>query len=225
MQENPSSPREQSKTYVWWSAAQAVTFLRDGMIPTKVNWRQLPDATAEIQILNAAIQAGTIGVIEVPLSGDPHELELKDKAFIEVRFRQVAIYSNIGVSLEVLDTQTGERRRQIKDLKLKADHIRALRDSVPTEVAPGASSSAQEADPRATETMNCLTGTAKWISAEAKRMNAAAEIPSRITDFAKRLETRMLNANKTDRSLRPVGWRHIKNKLPEWGLWPVKSIK
>jgi hypothetical protein len=70
-------------------------------------------------------------------------------------------------------------------------------------------------------------GAACWVAAETKRMKEAKEIPPniRITDFARALEAKMQQAAKTDRSLRPVGWRHIKNMLPVWGLWPVSSIK
>ena len=34
----------------------------------------------------------------------------------------------------------------------------------------------------------------------------------------------MKAAAPTNDSIRLVGWRHIKNKLPEWGLWPISSI-
>ena len=69
--------------------------------------------------------------------------------------------------------------------------------------------------------------TKTWIAAEARRMKAAGEIPPdiRITDFARELECRMEKAPEKDRSLRPVGWRHIKNMLPRWGLWPVSCIE
>ncbi len=39
------------------------------------------------------------------------------------------------------------------------------------------------------------------------------------------LESRLRKAATTDESFRPIKWRSIKNKLPEWGLWPVTSIK
>ena len=70
-------------------------------------------------------------------------------------------------------------------------------------------------------------GAGAWIAAEAKRMKAADEIPPGIgiTDFARELERRMRKAAATNKSLRPIKWRSIKNKLPEWGLWPITSIK
>ena len=69
-------------------------------------------------------------------------------------------------------------------------------------------------------------GVGEWIAAEAKRMKMAGKIPSdiKITHFAKELERRMKAAAPTNDSIRLVGWRHIKNKLPEWGLWPISSI-
>jgi hypothetical protein len=70
-------------------------------------------------------------------------------------------------------------------------------------------------------------GAGVWITAEAKRMKEANEIPPdiTITDLARVLERRMQKAATTNKSLRPITWRSIKNKLPEWGLWPVTSIK
>ena len=58
-------------------------------------------------------------------------------------------------------------------------------------------------------------------------MKTAGEIPPdiRITDFARELENRMLKAAATDKSIRPIKWRSIKNELRDWGLWPIDSIK
>jgi hypothetical protein len=71
------------------------------------------------------------------------------------------------------------------------------------------------------------TGAGVWIKAEAARLKAAGKISDgmRITHMAKLLEKRLKAAAVADRSLRPVSWRHIKNCLPDWGLWPVSSIK
>jgi hypothetical protein len=65
-----------------------------------------------------------------------------------------------------------------------------------------------------------------WIVAEARRMKAAGEIPDdiRITDFARQLAHRMHKAAKADRSIRPIKAASIKNKLKEWGIWPVAFI-
>ena len=70
-------------------------------------------------------------------------------------------------------------------------------------------------------------GAGAWIAAEAKRMKDANEISPDIgiSDFARELKRRMDRAAACDKSLRPIQWRSIKNKLPEWGLWPVTSIK
>jgi hypothetical protein len=70
-------------------------------------------------------------------------------------------------------------------------------------------------------------GAKKWIAAKAKEMKAANKIPQDITisDFARELASQMRKAAPSDTSLRPIGWKSIKNRLPEWGLWPVTSIK
>jgi hypothetical protein len=73
--------------------------------------------------------------------------------------------------------------------------------------------------------------TKDWITAEAKRLKKDNEIPRSAyihpTTFAKLLWDRMKNAADTDKSirLRRVDWRHIKNQLRKWGLWPIESIK
>ena len=72
-----------------------------------------------------------------------------------------------------------------------------------------------------------VRGAGAWIAAEARRMKKAAEIPQdiKITDFAKELERRMCKAANVDRSPRPIKWQSIRNKLGDWGLWPITSIK
>jgi hypothetical protein len=69
-----------------------------------------------------------------------------------------------------------------------------------------------------------FSSTKIWVISEVGRMKAAGEIPEgiRITNFAKQLEARMRKAAENDKSLRPAGWRHIKNQLPSWNLWPIK---
>jgi hypothetical protein len=68
-----------------------------------------------------------------------------------------------------------------------------------------------------------------WVVDEAIRLKKANEIPSdarrRPTAFAKLLAKRMKDAPEADKPTRLVGWQHIKNQLPKWGLWPVESIK
>jgi hypothetical protein len=68
------------------------------------------------------------------------------------------------------------------------------------------------------------TTTKSWIEAEVRRMKSDGEIPARISDFAKALERLMHTAARLGPSIRPVGWRHIKNQLPNWGLWPIDRI-
>jgi hypothetical protein len=71
------------------------------------------------------------------------------------------------------------------------------------------------------------TAATSWVRAEAQRLKAAGKIPKgiHITDLAKLLATQMSKAARTDPSIRPVGWKHIKNELPGWGLWPISLIK
>ena len=66
-----------------------------------------------------------------------------------------------------------------------------------------------------------------WIAREARQMKEAGEIPPEITitDFAKGLERRMKEAVRTGDIDKSVGWRSIKNRLPQWDLWPISSIK
>jgi hypothetical protein len=70
-------------------------------------------------------------------------------------------------------------------------------------------------------------GAACWVAAEARCMKKAGEIPQgvRITVFARELARRMQKAATIDRSVRPIKAKSIENKLREWGLWPVTSIK
>jgi hypothetical protein len=77
-----------------------------------------------------------------------------------------------------------------------------------------------KAEPKST------AGSQNWIVAEVKRLKAAGEVKegTHITDLAKLLEKRMREAAKTDNSIRPVGWKHIRNMLRTWGLWPITSI-
>jgi hypothetical protein len=63
--------------------------------------------------------------------------------------------------------------------------------------------------------------TAEREPAEAIQLIKDKAIPSnayrRKTDFAKLLA-------KSKKNVRSVGWRHIKNMLSAWGLWPIESI-
>jgi hypothetical protein len=80
------------------------------------------------------------------------------------------------------------------------------------------------------------TGAGIWLSAEARRLKAANAIPADIrpTDFARMLERQMRKAAGadgfariagTDKLVRVVGSRHIKNSLRAWRLWPINSIR
>jgi hypothetical protein len=77
------------------------------------------------------------------------------------------------------------------------------------------------------EHTEAVTGGASktWITAEARRMKATGEIPPTISKFARLLARRMDKAATADRSIRPIEWESIRNKLGEWDLWPATSIK
>jgi hypothetical protein len=69
--------------------------------------------------------------------------------------------------------------------------------------------------------------TKPWVTDKAKQMKKDDEIPADIgiSEFARELASRMRDAAKIDRSVRPVKWTYLKNHLLEWGLWPVSKIK
>jgi hypothetical protein len=68
---------------------------------------------------------------------------------------------------------------------------------------------------------------AAWIAAEVRRMKEANEIPLdiTITDFSRMIAGRMQKAAGTNKPSRVIKWTSIKNKLRDWGLWPISSIK
>lgn len=116
---------------VWWQPATAVAFLRDGT--AKLNRRLLP-AARETQVLNAAIRAGAVAVIEIALDGTRRSLPIEDKASLELRFREQCFTGGgIGVITEVIDTHTGRCRRNVQKLLLSAAHVRALLPNTPVE--------------------------------------------------------------------------------------------
>jgi hypothetical protein len=130
---------------VWWDAATAVTYLRDGTVPhnfADVDWQLLPTAKQEVQLLNAALQAGEIDLIEIMMDGtraffsanptnkDRDRLKIEDIATLAVRFRQKPFAGGVGVVLEVEDV--GKRQRDIQRMLLRAEQIRALRERVAT---------------------------------------------------------------------------------------------
>jgi hypothetical protein len=68
--------------------------------------------------------------------------------------------------------------------------------------------------------------TKTWVENEARRMKADAQIPAdtNVTGFAKALAKRMEKAARSNSKIRAVGWGHLRNKLAEWGLWPISII-
>jgi hypothetical protein len=69
--------------------------------------------------------------------------------------------------------------------------------------------------------------TKDWIVNAVNTMKADGEVSARtrITPLAKALADRMDKAVAAGKVRRSVGWRHIKNQLPAWGLWPFKKTK
>jgi hypothetical protein len=116
----------------WWIPEEAITFLRGA---TEVDCRPLPTARHETKALNAAIQAGHIDVITVMVDGTRRELQIEDKALLAVRFHEDWFVGSsespggIGVVLDIIDTDSGKRSRNIQKLLLRAEHVRELRVS------------------------------------------------------------------------------------------------
>jgi hypothetical protein len=110
--------------------------------------------------------------------------------------------------------------------------LRELRTAIEAQMAPAIDQSPEAPSaaptnqpPRAPQPKIPTAKANSWVMAEAKRLKAAGIIPARPTDFARKLEEQMRVAAETDKSLRPVGWRYIKNNLQAWGLWPADLIK
>jgi hypothetical protein len=82
-------------------------------------------------------------------------------------------------------------------------------------------------NPASPEQAPKVLSTPEWIASEAKTMKADGKIPAgiRITKFARDLADRMKEAAEARKIPRSVGWRHIKNNLRVWGLWPISKIK
>jgi hypothetical protein len=82
-------------------------------------------------------------------------------------------------------------------------------------------------EPSGHEKTDGRSASGRWIAAEASRMKKLGEIAPgiRITDLSGELAHRMKRAAAADRSIRPLTANSIRNRLREWGLWPVTSIK
>lgn len=130
----------------------------------------------------------------------------------------------------VVNFETGEIIRHFEGYR----HAVILRPVLRSEDVP-VQTTANQTVAVAGESSLVPTGAGAWLKVEAKRMKAAGEISARIriTDFAKLLEQQMRKAATSDgfvsmagtnKPVRTVRWRTIKNKLPLWGLWPISSI-
>jgi hypothetical protein len=65
-----------------------------------------------------------------------------------------------------------------------------------------------------------------WIKNEIEHLKAEEakdkfRFPKTITEFARLLEGRMLEAAKIDKSINPLKWSSIRTRLTEWELWPI----
>jgi hypothetical protein len=122
---NKNLPAAQQNLGDWLTVAQSVTFLHNGKTPSaeKVIWLSLLDAVPEIQELNAAIHAGKIDV----LNTNGRLLKNAEKAKMEIRIRPVVTFAGIGVRMDVFDAHGQKQQRGTEGLRLRAEHIRALR--------------------------------------------------------------------------------------------------
>jgi hypothetical protein len=172
-------------------------WLAAGKLPWScMSWEGL-DA-ADIARLRQELRAA--GILSIAASaayynGDP---QFWGASLVEIDWGDNAAYEAVFVS-------DGARARGIK---VPRAHLLALLSGGPRE-------------------RKQLRGAGAWVAAEASRMKAANEIPPdiRITDFARELARRMDKAAASNRSIRPIKSRSVENKLRDWGLWPITSIK
>ena len=82
----------------------AITFLRDGIVSStkEISWRHLPDASGEIQVLNAAIQTDKIDVIELLLNGPLRRLSRRTKRVPNCVFARSRLLTALEWSLKFL---------------------------------------------------------------------------------------------------------------------------
>src|SRR5262245_33142007 len=62
----------------------------------------------------------------------------------------------------------------------------------------------------------------KWLKAEAERMKASPDCPYQITQAAQQLKSSMREAFLRRQCAEEWSAGGIKNKLPEWNLWPPR---
>jgi hypothetical protein len=61
------------------------------------------------------------------------------------------------------------------------------------------------------------------LTAEVKRRKELGNIPARITQFSRELESFMLGRSNTDPRVRPMKARSIENRLRDWELFRIKK--
>ena len=94
---------------------------------------------------------------------------------------------------------------QAHGIKVAREDLLALLPREPSEYAEAAASGASK----------------EWIAAEVRQMKTEGNIPSTISELARKLEQRMNEAADADRSIRRLKWRSIRNMLRESRIWPV----
>jgi hypothetical protein len=179
----------------WWDVAIAVNYLRNGVIPADpVDWSTLPDAGDEIKKINAGIRAGQISVVLVLIDDEQQEFDHCDGGLeIAISFRpQAFLGGDIGVILEVVDTRSGQRLRDVKRLFLKAEDIRALQT---------------------------IRGNKEWFVWAAKNILPDDFATGWRKRYAQKLEHEMQLAAETSKSLKPVKRSHLYNEIRKIG-WP-----
>jgi hypothetical protein len=148
-----------------------------------------------------------------PTDGKPYNREPVDPSFARSK---LTLEFDSHDRVQVISRAAGFEWWDLRYLIAEGCDVRAIWPLPASQPAPE-----DEADP------DSHTPTSEWILNEAVRMKRAGEIPEGIseTDFAKLLAPNMHQAAKTDTSLRPIKWQHIRNNLRSWGAWPISSIK
>ena len=183
-------------------------------------WSDLLEHTGELQTQDLTVRRWAVIRVHPPFS--PPEwikefLELWNSGQLIAKGRRGDLLAapveisppSVGYDIEVADFTRSVIRDPAYSKKLIYD-LRFFSKSKP------------EMEPRA------KNSTKNWIVTEARRMKAAGEIKAniRITDLAKQPEASLKEAARdVDKPLKTVTWRHIRNELPAWGLWPIELLK
>jgi hypothetical protein len=123
-------------------------------------------------------------------------------------------------------------RRDTREIFVREEDFERFIAAIPEPVTEQAESVTTQSEPIAKPTQpekerQVADSTKVWVTNAVKEMRKHGQFSerTRITNLAKTLADRMDKAVEAGKVRRPVGWRHIKNELPKWGLWPIKKIK